>query len=667
MAKMTMDGGQWTPDAAMAAYNVAQWSEGYVTIDSKGMVRVRPHAHRGGSSAAIDPDDGLVLSELTRACIDAGLSLPILLRFSDILHDRVNALCGAFNSARERLNYQGGYTAVYPIKVNQQRHVVEQIIRAEPARSRQQIGLEAGSKPELMTVLSLSRPGDTIVCNGYKDRAFIRLALLGQTLGMRVFIVIEMLDELKLVLEESEKLGIRPLLGVRARLSSIGKGNWQNTGGEKSKFGLSAGQILSVVEQLREAGSLDTLTLLHFHLGSQIANIRDIQTGMRECARFYVELMQLGAAIATVDVGGGLGIDYEGTRSRSAYSINYSMEEYAFQVLRTLQEEARRNDLPEPDVITESGRSLTAHHAILVTNIIDEERSEVDEQQATAMQETGGDLAPDLPAPLSELQQDYLAVLDRNRNRTAAELYHDASQALQEAQSQFIHGTMSLAQRAAAEKLYKQICLRLQQTLDRSKRTHRDIIDEINDKLADKLFVNFSLFQSLPDVWGIDQIFPILPLAGLDKPPLRRAVVQDITCDSDGRIDSYVDSGGIETTLPVPDFQREDLKAANGSHGPLLGFFLTGAYQEILGDLHNLFGDTDSVDVRISEDGRFRLDHLQHGDTVKRVLSYVNYDWNDLLAACTEKVRQAELTDELRGILLAELEAGLQAYTYFSK
>ena len=522
---------------AHKVYNIAQWSDGYIGVNPEGEVVIRPN--RGSSEAEIN------LPELTRSLVNSGLQLPVLIRFTDILHDRVNQLCDAFNTVATGQSYEGRYTAVYPIKVNQQRRVVEELIAAEPAASNGQIGLEAGSKPELMAVLALARqPGSVIVCNGYKDREYIRLALIGQKLGHRVFIVVEKQSELPLILEEAKKLEVSPLIGVRVRLATIGKGNWQNTGGEKSKFGLSASQVLDVVNTLRKAGALDTLQLLHFHLGSQIANIRDIQTGLRECARFYSELRKMGAPVNTVDIGGGLGVDYEGTRSRSACSMNYSMQEYAYNVVHVLQAECDRHGLPHPDLISESGRALTAHHSVLVTNVIDHEEPE---NRPTKQPEQSA------PAPLHELWRDLESLEDPESPRSLPEIYHDVLHAMADVHSQFAHGLLSLQERADSETLYTRCSVLLQGQLDKNSRAHREIIDELNEKLAAKLFVNFSLFQSLPDVWGIDQIFPVVPINGLNRPLSRRAVIQDITCDSDGRIDRYVDGQGTEATLPLPE------------------------------------------------------------------------------------------------------------------
>lgn len=628
------------PTPAQAAYNFAHWGEGYIDVDGQGNVVMRPH--RGADGAQIS------LPRLVEQITAQGLQLPVLVRFTDILHDRINSLCQAFNQVAQAQGYGGNYTAVYPIKVNQQRRVVEELLQADPAASQGQIGLESGSKPELMAVLALSqRPGSVIICNGYKDREYIRLALIGRKLGHRVYIVVEKLSELPLILAESRKLQVQPLIGVRARLSSIGKGNWQNTGGEKSKFGLSASQVLQVIATLRQANALDSLQLLHFHLGSQIANIRDIQTGLRECARFYSELRALGAPIDTVDIGGGLGVDYEGTRSRNVCSINYSMQEYAWNVIHALQEECLRSGAPHPHLISESGRAMTAHHAVLITNVIDIESPDLRAPEAPTA---------DSCAPVRDLWQNLQQLNDAGKQRSQVEIFHDVSHAIGDLHALFAHGVIGLEERALGERIYVVCCEQLRRGLTSSQRAHREIIDELNEKLADKLFVNFSLFQSLPDVWGIDQIFPILPIQHLDQPLTRRAVIQDITCDSDGRIDLYVDGQGIETTLPLP--------AAVAGEQQLMGFFMVGAYQEILGDMHNLFGDTNSVDVRLVGDQDYCIEHPVHGDTVDKILRYVNHEPEQLLAAYQQQLDGSKIPLDERVLLFAELQAGLSGYTY---
>ena len=629
----------WSLEDAFRTYNIDHWGSDYFAVNPKGRVVVKPSPAQ--PNAAVD------LTQLCQTLQAQGLSLPVLVRFTDILHHRVNRLCAAFDKAMQEQEYTGGYTAVYPIKVNQQRRVVEEILNTS-ARSANRVGLEAGSKPELLAVLAQTgQKNSVIVCNGYKDREYVRLALLGEKLGHKVFIVIEKMNELNLVLEESKKMGVKPRMGIRARLASIGKGNWQNTGGEKSKFGLSASQILDVVEQLKKAGALDALQLLHFHLGSQIANIRDIQRGLKECGRFYNELCNLGANVRFVDVGGGLGVDYEGTRSRSICSINYSMEEYANNVVHAINEVCTNNNLPHPHLITESGRAITAHHAVLITDVIDIESPDTNAPEH---------IDDDEPAVIQELWRAFQLVTQGADERSLVESYHDVVQAVSEAQDMYTLGILSLTQRSLAERIYTATCDQLRGQLNTRNRAHRTILDELNEKLADKLFANFSLFQSLPDVWGIEQIFPILPLSQLHQPPLRRGVIQDITCDSDGRIDLYVDGQGLETTLPLPAWPEGEQR--------LLGVFLVGAYQEILGDMHNLFGDTDSVDVTVNADGDVQINQVIKGDTVAKVLEYVNFDPIKLMDSYRAKMDASDLTDEEQALFIKELEEGLAGYTY---
>tara|TARA_B100000700_G_scaffold81744_1_gene91961 strand:+ start:8666 stop:10567 length:1902 start_codon:yes stop_codon:yes gene_type:complete len=624
---------------ARRTYNIDQWGSGYFDVDDQGHALVRPLGSEVEGPSL--PLDGLV-DELRAA----GLRLPVLVRFTDILHDRVEQLCAAFDYVMQDEHYDGGYTAVYPIKVNQQRRVVEEIL-ATQERGRGRVGLEAGSKPELLAVLALSGDAPSlIVCNGYKDREYVRLALMGEKLGHKVYLVVEKFSELELILEEARRLEVTPRIGLRARLASVGKGKWQNTGGEKSKFGLTANQILQVVERLREADSLESLQLVHFHLGSQIANIRDIQRGLRECARFYQSLRELGAPVDTVDVGGGLGIDYEGTRSRSECSINYSMREYAGNVVAAFRQACDAEGLPHPHLISESGRALTAHHAVLITNVIGEERI----GEAPPASRTAQD------GEVQELWRVHDQLAASQEPRGLVEAYHDLVQAMAELQDRFVLGLADISARAEGEAVYFAACGRLRGQLDARNRAHREILDELAEKLADKLFVNFSLFQSVPDVWGIQQIFPVLPLSGLDREPTRRAVVQDITCDSDGRIDSYVDGQGVEATLPLPDWQHDDEK--------LLGFFLVGAYQEILGDLHNLFGDTDSVDAALDANGRWALSEAIRGDDVASVLGYVNFDAEVLRARLSRQLESSGLPEAQRRAFLDDLHAGLKSYTY---
>lgn len=629
----------WDIDKSRDLYNIAVWSNGYFDINEQGHLVARPTRAPVGASGGGEID----LRELADRIRQTGLSFPVLVRFNEILRDRIDTLCEAFDDAKGDCDYQGRYTAVYPIKVNQNLSVLRQIIDHGETR----VGLEAGSKPELLAVLALSSgPNAVVVCNGYKDREYIRLALIGRALGLQVYIVVEKRSELDLLINESRALGIKPLIGMRVRLASIGKGKWQNTGGEKSKFGLSAAQALEALERLREVDMLDCLQLLHCHLGSQIANVRDIQSGMRECARYYAELQRLGANLRVVDVGGGLGVDYEGTRSRSFCSVNYSVQEYAKTVVQALWEVCTENGLSHPDIVTESGRAMTAHHAILITNIIDHEsipdypdvtQSEVDE-----------------PLIIQELRYRYESLM--REGGSPIEVYHDATYRLGEVQSMYNHGALRLEHRAKAEQLYFAVCQSVRRTLQPDVRAHREILDELKDKLADKYFCNFSVFQSLPDVWAIDQIFPIVPIERLHEQPTRRGVIEDITCDSDGRIDYYVDREGVETALQLHEIRPEQ--------DYLLAIFLVGAYQEILGDMHNLFGDTDSVNVELDGKGSFRLLGYRHGDTVNAVLRHVQFDPTELVHAFRQKIEASRLPRDRSDAYLNELIAGMEGYTY---
>lgn len=625
----------WSIDDARDLYNIAQWSEGYFDIDEHGELIARPDPDR--------PQYNVPLTRLVKTMRERGMTLPLLIRFNDILHDRVDRLCNAFAQAMRQFHYRGQYRAVYPIKVNQQHDVVEQLLKWGGAG---RFGLEAGSKPELLAVLAVAKPGSVIVCNGYKDREYIRSALLGELMGHRVFIVIEKRSELELVLAEAADLKIDPRIGVRVRLASVGRGKWQNSGGEKSKFGLSASQMLSVIERLKQVDQLQAFQLVHYHLGSQLANIRDIQRALRECARYYAELYEMGVAIEWVDVGGGLGVDYEGTNSRSYCSTNYSVQEYANKVVAALADICREHDLPQPNIISESGRALTAHHAVLVTNVI-------------AVEEAPGRQAPtpiddNDPSILHDLWRGYAGI----SRRTALEAYHDAAYFIGEAQSMYVHGQIGLKDWARAEEIYFATCFRVREWLARNPGVHREALDELNEKLADKVFCNFSLFQSLPDAWAIDQIFPVLPLNHLDRQPLSRGILQDITCDSDGKLERYVDGEGIETTLPMPPIQ-----AGEEDERPI-GMFMVGAYQEILGDMHNLFGDTHSVHVELNDRGEVEFHNPLCGDTVSDMLRYVDFDPDQLRRSFAEKLAASSLQPEQQQQYLQELSAGLEGYCY---
>jgi len=613
-------------------YGVERWSEGYFGINAAGHATVRPTASQ---DAEID------LKVLAGELADLGLRLPVLVRFNAVLRHRVGKLCGAFQAVARTLGFTGGYRAIYPIKVNQQRSVVDEIVAGDAAC----IGLEAGSKPELVAVLAQAPAGAPVVCNGYKDREYIRLALTGMRLGHPVYIVVEKPSELDLVFTESAALGIRPMLGVRVRLASVAAGKWQNSGGAKSKFGLSATQLLEMVERLSERQALDWLVMLHAHIGSQIPDLRDIHRGVAEVARLYAELHRLGAEPNIIDVGGGLGIDYEGSRSMDECSMNYDLSDYATEVLRPIVAICRERDLPEPMVFSESGRALTAHHAVLITEIIDDERP------------TGSvpEIAPDADELLRRLSGLLQGQGSDNlpRRLQAAELY------LAEAQERFAQGRFDLGQRAQAEALFLAVAQRVRTEIRLESRRHRELLDRLDDLLADRVFCNFSLFQSLPDVWAIDQIFPMMPLQRLHQAPARVARVHDLTCDSDGCIDHYVDQDGVEGAMPLH-------RLAPGERY-LIGVFLVGAYQEILGDMHNLFGDTDAVNIISDAEGRYRIDRPEHGDSVDELLRYVHYDPDAMLEAYGDKLRAQGLSAAETAVHLDTLRDGLTGYTYFER
>lgn len=619
-------------------YNIKYWSQNFYGIDDNGEVYVSPRSNC---------DHQVPLSQIAQQLAERDIGLPALIRFPQILHQRVHSICEAFNQAIDDYQYDNRYLLVYPIKVNQQKEVVDEILASQSQRSQKQLGLEAGSKPELLAVLALAQQGSSvIVCNGYKDSEYIRLALIGEKLGHRVFIVLEKLSELDLVLTEAKALGVKPRLGLRIRLASQGAGKWQASGGEKSKFGLSASQVLTVVNRLEAEGQLDALQLVHFHLGSQMANIRDVRNGVSEAARFYCELRDIGAQIEYMDVGGGLAVDYDGTRSQSHNSMNYSLAEYARNIVMTIGDTCQEYSQPMPAIISESGRSLTAHHAVLITNVIGNEAYIPEEMTA-----------PDHDAPLllQNMWSNWQQLAHGNDERALIEIYNDTQNDLVEAHSQFATGVINLQHRAWAEQLALRISHELSLQMNARNRFHRPILDELNERLADKFFVNFSLFQSLPDAWGIEQVFPVLPLSGLGGADERRAVMLDITCDSDGVVEHYVDGQGIENSLPVPAWRNDQPY--------LIGFFLVGAYQEILGGMHNLFGDTHSVVVNVDDKGSANIDFVNEGDTVEDMMRYVHLDV-DIIRENYRQLVNSQVAEHEQQSVLNELEQGLVGYTY---
>ena len=622
---------EWSADQARKTYSIPHWSDGYFDVDANGHIVVQPTGKTGPVVS---------LPQVVAAARANGAKLPLLVRFPDILNERLGKLQAAFAQAQADWDYTGGYTAVYPIKVNQHRGVAGTLA----ANHGEGFGLEAGSKPELMAVLALSRPGGLIVCNGYKDREYIRLALIGRKLGLQTFIVIEKPSELKLVLEEAKNLDVKPGIGVRMRLASLGAGKWQNSGGDKAKFGLSPRQVLDLWKSLRDTEYADCLNLLHFHMGSQISNVRDIANGMREATRYFVELSRLGAKISHVDVGGGLGIDYEGTRSRSYCSINYGLHAYASNIVQPLAEACEQHGLPQPRVVTECGRAMTAHHAVLIANV-----AEVEQAPEGRVPEA----FDDEPAPIRHLRE----IHEELDVRPAVELYQEAQHFHAEGLSAYALGQIDLTARARIDDLFYAIAHGVRARLSHEEKSQRPILDELNDRLVDKYFVNFSVFESIPDVWAIDQVFPIVPIQRLNEAPDRRGILCDMTCDSDGVVKTYVENESLDTSLPVHSL----------SHGEsyLFGIFLVGAYQEILGDIHNLFGDTDAVEVIADEDG-YVITQQRRGDTTDVMLDYVGYRLDDLRSAYKARVAAADLDAARAAELDAALEAGLTGYTYLS-
>lgn len=611
-------------------YRVPHWGEGYFRVKSNGEFVVQPDAG--------EQKPGIVLADVIRAAGELSLNLPLLVRFNDILRHRVASLERAFSDALSACEYAADYHPIYPVKVNQQRSVVETIAGCAGA------GFECGSKPELMVVLAASAAGGIIVCNGYKDRDYIRLGLIATRMGYRCYLVLEKLSELDLLIDESRRLGVRPLLGLRARLSRISKGHWQNSGGEKSKFGFSATKMIEALERVRGAGLAESLQLLHVHLGSQISSLEDIVQGVEEAASFYAELRGQGFPVATLDLGGGLGVNYDGMGKTDIFSTNYKLPEYAQALVETVAKSCAAARQPCPELFTESGRALTAHHAVMITRVVDQESP-----PATGAAVQPGSLAPTV------LQLHQLAdteIDDSNCER----VYDDAKSALAGAVDAFSTGHIDLSQRSRAEQLERQVCMRLRDHLEAAPGLRPGLLAELRERLARRFFVNLSIFQSLPDIWALNQVFPIMPLQRLTEEPDQRAVLCDLTCDSDGRIDSYINRNGLGNTLAVHDLaENEDY---------LLGIFLVGAYQEILGDMHNLFGDTDSVDVETDPDGNFRLVHAEAADTAGEVLRYVHFEADGLLAVLRGKLQGCDLADEEKTRYLGQFEEVLKSSTY---
>ena len=626
---------KWTIEDSKELYNINGWGTSYFGINDKGDVYVTPCK----DNTEIDLRD--VMDELALRDVTP----PVLLRFTDILDSRIEKTASCFQKAAKEYDYKGENFIIYPIKVNQMQPVVEEII----SHGRKfNLGLEAGSKPELHAVIAVQCQSDSlIVCNGYKDQSYIELALLAQKMGKRIFIVVEKLNELEIIAKMAKKLDVKPNLGIRIKLASSGSGKWEESGGDASKFGLTSSELLQALELLNEKGLNDCLRLIHFHIGSQITKIRRIQTALREAAQFYVQLHKMGYNVDFVDCGGGLGVDYDGTRSsNSESSVNYSIQEYVNDCIYTFVDAADKNDISHPNIITESGRSLVAHHSVLVIDVL----------------ETAS--LPEMPEEFEATAEDHQLVRDlydiwcKLNPRSMMEDWHDAEQIREEALDLFSHGMVDLKTRAEIESMYWSICREIN-SLAKSLKHVPDELKSMDKLLADKYFCNFSLFQSLPDSWAIDQLFPMMPVQRLDERPTRNAALQDITCDSDGKIANFVTDGHVSHVLP--------LHALKKNEPYYLGVFLVGAYQEILGDMHNLFGDTNAAHISV-KDGKYHIDQIFDGETVEEVLDYVQYNPKKLVRQLeqwvTKSVKQGKISLEEGKEFLNNYRSGLYGYTY---
>ncbi len=626
----------WTVGDSIELYNIGGWGRDFFSINDAGNVSVTP---AGPGTLKID------LKELVDDLRSRGLNLPILIRFSDILRTRLQQLFGAFQQAIVDNDYKGTFRGVYPVKVNQQRHVVEELMEyGRPFN----LGIEVGSKPELLVALALQEnPEALILCNGYKDRAFIETALLAQKLGRRVVITIDRMGELETILSAAADLNLRPVIGVRARLTTKGAGKWVESTGDRSKFGLTTAEIVATVDRLRDLGMLDCLQLLHFHIGSQITNIRAVKDALRESSRIYVELHRLGANMRYLDCGGGLGVDYDGSQTNFHSSVNYTLQEYASDIVSQVAEACNGRGVPHPDLVTESGRALVAHHSVLVYNVL-------------ATNEILGGHLPGPPTKddhevLLQLWEAYSGVSRKNFQET----YHDVLQIKEEAITAFNLGVLDLNARAKVEQMFWATCEKLLKIV-RELDYVPDELEGLERQLSDTYYCNFSLFQSMPDHWAVKQLFPTIPIHRLNQQPLRRGIIADLTCDSDGKIDEFIDLRDVKGFL--------ELHGPNGGEY-LIATFLVGAYQEILGDLHNLFGDTDAVHVKIDGDD-YSVEKVVKGDSVAEVLSYVQYDKENLVSRVRRSVeaalREKRITMAESGRFMKRYEEALEGYTYLA-
>nr|WP_238392963.1 biosynthetic arginine decarboxylase [Myxacorys almedinensis] len=626
----------WTIEDSEDLYRIEGWGDPYFSINAAGHVTVSPKGDRGGS---------LDLLELTNALKQRNLGLPLLIRFSDILEDRIERINAAFARAIARYSYAGIYKGVFPVKCNQQRHLVEDLVRfGQP----HQFGLEAGSKPELMIALAtLKTPGALVICNGYKDKEYVETAMLARGLGKTPIIVLEQVEEVDLVIEASRKLGIKPILGVRAKLSAKGIGRWGTSAGDRAKFGLTVPEVIDTVNRLKAADMLDCLQLLHFHIGSQISAISVLKEALREAGQIYVELRRLGANMQYLDVGGGLGVDYDGSRTNFHASKNYSTQNYANDVVAAIKDACTIAAIPVPTLVSESGRAIASHQSVLVFDVLG--TSDVPSDEPEPLQE-------DESLTVRNLYETYSSINAENFQ----EMFHDATEFKEEAVSRFGFGQLSLTERARAERLYWACCQKIL-AIARQLEYVPDDLEDLEKIMASIYYMNLSVFQSAPDSWAIDQLFPIMPIHRLNEEPTKRATLADLTCDSDGKIDQFIDLRDVKSVLEL-----HDLKPNQPYY---LGMFLNGAYQEIMGNLHNLFGDTNTVHIHLTPKS-YQIEHVVKGDTMKEVLGYVQYDVEDLVESIRLQTEQALAEDRITlqesQMLLQNYERSLSGYTYLS-
>jgi len=628
---------RWTTAEAAELYDVASWGKGYFSVGKNGNLLVHPEKD---TSRAID------LKELVDNLQLRGISLPILIRFGEILKHRLGEMHQAFQNAIAEHGYKNNYCCVYPIKVNQQRQVVEEVFEyGRPYK----FGLEAGSKPELLAVLAIADNQTPIICNGFKDDEYIEMVMLAKKIGRNIIPVVEKYTELDLILKHSQRVGVRPVIGLRVKLASRGSGRWKSSGGYRSKFGLTITEALRALDQLKAVHMEDCLELLHFHLGSQITNIRQIKGAVMEAARVFVELHRAGAGLRLMDVGGGLGIDYDGSQTDFESSVNYTLQEYANDVVYHIQSICDEAEVPHPVIVSESGRAIVAYHSVLLFNVLG----------VTGFSDS--DSLPEIPEDVEQPLIDLKETLRGLSNKNLLESFHDAQQALDSALNLFSLGYLPLQQRSWAESIYWLICLRIQK-LAKELAYFPEELEGLDGLLSDTYFCNFSLFQSMPDSWAVKQLFPIMPIHRLEEQPSRPGILGDISCDSDGKVDQFIDRRDVKKTLLMHPFNGEPY---------ILGAFLVGAYQEILGDLHNLFGDTNAVHIGLDQDGKVVLEAVIQGDTVREVLDYVQFQSKTLVEqfrrAVEAAVRDGKISFEESGTLLRFYEDGLNGYTYLEQ